>query len=231
MLAVAPFDIAILKFINGFARHWPLLDKIVFMVSDDHLLKGGVLMLILWWLWFRNDESTRRNREHILVTLIACFFAILVSRILTHTLPFRPRPLYNESLGLVRPYGLSGTILEKWSSFPSDHASLFFALCTGFFFISFRVGMFSIIYTLLVICFPRVYLGLHYPSDILGGAIIGSGIAYLANMAFITNRVAGRTMPLIQTSPQFFYPVFFLITYQIADNFETSREVVSFLFK
>jgi undecaprenyl-diphosphatase len=229
--AICDFDVTIVKYLNGFAGHSVLFDRAAFVLSDDHLLKGGVLMLVLWWAWFRRDEFPDNKREHILLTIVACFFALFISRILTYTLPFRPRPLYNESLHLVVPYGVSKTILEKWSSFPSDHASLFFALSTGFFFISKRIGLFSLAYSLLIICLPRIYIGLHYPSDILGGAVLGGGIALITNLAVFRNRLSVRVMPMIQSSPQFFYPFLFLVTYQIADNFETSREIVSFILK
>jgi undecaprenyl-diphosphatase len=230
-LAISDFEAGIVRYFNGFADHSAFFDRTVFLIADDHLLKSGLLVAMIWWIWFKEDPKLNNKREHLVITLIACLFAVVVSVSLTYALPFRPRPLYNGSLHLIVPDGLGKTILEKWSSFPSDHASLYFALTTGFFFISKKIGLFSLAYSILFICLPRIYLGLHYPSDIIGGAVIGASIAFIANKALASNRLSEGIMKFTQSNPELFYPAFFLVTYQIADLFQSSRELVSYVFK
>jgi undecaprenyl-diphosphatase len=121
--------------------------------------------------------------------------------------------------------------LEGWSSFPSDHAVLFFALSTGLLFISRKVGTFALAYTGLFIAFPRIYLGLHYPTDIIAGAIIGVTIAILGNIYLIKSTRLKSIVRWADTEPDLFYPVFFLFTYQIADMFGSSRAIISAGFK
>jgi undecaprenyl-diphosphatase len=53
---------------------------------------------------------------------------------------------------------------------------LFFTLAFGMWLASRAAGVLAIAYVALVISFPRVYLGFHYPTDILGGALIGAVI-------------------------------------------------------
>lgn len=68
-------------------------------------------------------------------------------------------------------------------SFPSGHTMVGFA-------ISFSVGSYSfgsaiLFYTIAsLIAFSRVYVGLHYPLDIICGIVLGSVIGMLTNMAF-----------------------------------------------
>ena len=87
---------------------------------------------------------------------------------------FRVRPLNELRLLSIVHYGMDNSNWKQLSSFPSDHAALFFTLAVGIYFASRRAGWFCFIYySLLFICLPRVYLGEHYPTDIVAGAAIG----------------------------------------------------------
>lgn len=95
-------------------------------------------------------------------------------------LPFRPRPMTVAALHFQTPFGASDHGLINWSSFPSDHAAVFFALATSIFFVWRAAGIAALVYVFLFIAMPRLYLGFHYPTDILGGALIGIALAFIA---------------------------------------------------
>jgi len=195
------------------------------------MLKGGVLVTVLWWLWFRPDEALTVKREQIISTILGCFIALLAARILVHVLPYRPRPIDDPGVRIVLPYEIPKTFLHKWTSFPSDHAALFYALSTGLYFTSKTTGKLALIYTTVFIALPRVYLGLHYPSDILGGALLGAGSVWVTNRRGFREKVSARLLSFAQSAPQFFYPIFFLVTFQIADMFDGIRDIGSLIFR
>ena len=103
----------------------------------------------------------------------------------------RPRPF--ESLSGVR-------VKHQWSalgaSFPSGHAASAFAIATV---LSLRypstlvaVGSYG---WAMLISYGRIYLGVHYPSDVLAGAVLGSGLALLAwQFRPDLDRFAGRVV-------------------------------------
>ena len=84
----------------------------------------------------------------------------------------RPRPCDILS-DVLTPLGCTGTY-----SFPSNHALNNFAAAI-FFYRLFPKLKWILFITALLISISRVYLGLHYPSDILGGAVIGLAFGYL----------------------------------------------------
>ena len=65
----------------------------------------------------------------------------------------------------------------SWS-FPSGHATFFFAMATAIYLYNKKWGIFFFAATVLMTV-SRVVSGIHYPFDIIGGAVIGIAVAYL----------------------------------------------------
>jgi undecaprenyl-diphosphatase len=221
------FDFTIIKFVNQFSQHSFIFDKIVKVISENDLFKGGVLITIIWWGWFKIDKRQSENRLHIISALISCCFAIALARALQIMLPFRNRPLSEEALHFLPPYEMSSYELTSWSSFPSDHAVLFFSLAMSTFFVSKSACKYAFSYTLLFIALPRIYLGLHYPSDVVAGAIVGIILALLGNIYLPKSKYIQLINNLSHSKPHYFYVFFFLLNYQIVELFNSSRNLVS----
>jgi undecaprenyl-diphosphatase len=73
---------------------------------------------------------------------------------------------------VLTPIGCTGTF-----SFPSNHAFNNFAAAV-FIYRFFPKLKWALFITAVMISFSRIYLGLHYPSDVLGGAVFGSFFGY-----------------------------------------------------
>ena len=184
-------------------------------------------MAVFCWLWFQEDENQPNTREHIIAIIISSFAAIASARALALLLPFRLRPQHEMGLSFRLPLGQDPAVLSGWSSFPSDHAVLFVALAVGLFFISRKIGLSALLYTIIFIALPRMYLGLHYPTDILAGGLIGLVIGWLMNRKIVLNAVSKPILQWSRRHPGLFYTLLFLTFFQIAELFGSSRSLLN----
>jgi undecaprenyl-diphosphatase len=221
------FDLSISSFINGLAHRSFFLDELVIFVSRSNLLKGGVVIGLAWWLWFQ-DGDIRRKREALLAAMIATFPALAFARVLSWVV-FRPRPLNDAHFPLRVPYGISAAQWEGFSSFPSDHAVLFFALATGILFASRRAGWFTFVYVSVVICLPRLFIGEHYTTDILAGAAIGISMTWLANLPAIRKVLTSWALRWMDAKPGQFYCFSFILSYQMAELLNPILSMLKFI--
>jgi undecaprenyl-diphosphatase len=215
------FDITILHFLNQFAGRSPFFDKSIGFLSDTPL-QGAAIISVLWSLWFRKDGQRDRNRALILGGLATSFASLFVARLLADVLPFRERPAWVPSLGLRTPFGES-TQLINWSSFPSDHAVLFFGLATSIFLISRKIGTIIYLDAFFVICLPRIYQGAHYPTDVLVGALLGTGMASLVMIDDVRRALTRGPLRWLENSPGQFYAFLYITSFLFSTQFESIR--------
>jgi undecaprenyl-diphosphatase len=224
-------DQTIMKFVNTFAQHNHALDLIVVGMSSAHFLKSGIFVATLWWIWFSRKGGVgpggvEGNRMFVVRSVAGGLVAIALGRFLQQVLPKRVRPMHDPQLGFQLPYGADPETLADWSSFPSDHALLFFALATAIWLWSRAWGTVAFIWALMV-CMPRIYVGYHYPSDIIIGALLG-----------VVTMLAVQHIPLPPGTfepirryeaghPAAFYTLAFVITYQISTLFSDVRRLGS----
>jgi undecaprenyl-diphosphatase len=219
------FDTSIIHFLNGFSHHSVMFDSFVGFLADNSLLKGGVMMALFWWVWAEGDDAKPERHELLLFGLFASVFAVFLARILALMLPFRARPIHNPLLGFQIPYEMNPDTLLRWSSFPSDHAALFFALATSLWFVSKRTGLLAYCYAFFVICLPRIYVGIHYPTDIIAGALLGIGTAALSNVLWLRKSVTQPLLGWIERIPARGYVFLFLFSFEIGEQFDSLRHI------
>lgn len=213
-------DRALVLWINSPAGRSAVLDKLVYDIADSPLLKGGVFLAMYWYLWF--DRVPGRRRE-VAGSLIAAVIVAILSRLVQVGLPFHARPLHTPGLGAHLPFGVSPETLNTFSSFPSDHAMLFSALCVPIWRHSRLLGLAAMLWTLLVIGLPRIYLGYHYPSDVIGGAVAGVALMLLLEPLLRRSGLPSRIAKLAEGRPALFYAFAFPICLELAVLFYDTR--------
>lgn len=222
-------DLAVTAFFNQFVQRSWTFDAVMVYLASSNLAKGYLILPLFWWAWFREDGN--EHRHAILVTLlISCIFAVALSQAAQYK-PIRVRPLFTPELHLKHAEGLQEWHYSSWSAFPSDHATFFFSLAVGLFFISRTLGWLALVHAVLIISFPRVYLGLHYLTDIVAGALLGGSVTYaFCTSERIRTRLGSWTTTWERTRPAVLYAGLFVLTTQMTYLFYDAHELAQFLF-
>jgi len=143
-----------------------------FITNVRHWLPVYVIGLL-----FLAIKGGRKGRiAAVLVLLLVTTTDQLGARVIKEIFQ-RLRPC-NALPDVLTPLGCTGTF-----SFPSNHALNNFAVAV-FFSMLYQKAKWYLYAAAAFIAISRVYLGLHYPSDVLGGAIIGAGFGYLFSMLY-----------------------------------------------
>jgi len=174
------WDVALFRAIHHGMRH-PWLDPIMVALTDPGPWK--IPLLVLVGLLF---IVLRRRRGAIGLVVLALTIAA-ADQLSSHIL----KPLFRR----VRPAStLADTVplfgVRHSYSFPSTHASNFFAAAPITAAVFPEAAVFCYVYATAV-SFSRIYVGDHYPIDVLGGAILGLTLGFLGRKAF---RRAERTL-------------------------------------
>lgn len=218
-------DLAVLAFFNGFANRWHGVDLFFAWQEDNNILKGIAFMVGFVWYWFEPHPECEKRREIIVNMALAVGIGLVINRVIAVGLPFRVRPMYDPTIPFNNP-GVDRSVhfnLENWSSFPSDTATYFFVMVGAFWLISRRAGIAYGIYGFLFILVTRIYLGVHYPSDILAGAVLGFGTMIVVAHA-AGDRLARRLLIYERSHPQWFYALAFLGAYEVGVMLEDVRQ-------
>lgn len=160
-------DISILQLIN-LSYHNIVLDNIFLMISNMGIIGFWVMVSVLLYL-FGNKKGKKVAKKMIIVLLITTVITSVVKLVV-----MRPRP-YVELTNLI--------LLDLGTdySFPSGHTTTATAMAYTLT-KEYHNWIFMIIP--LMVAFSRMYIGVHYPSDVLGGFLLGICMVYLCEYFF-----------------------------------------------
>jgi membrane-associated phospholipid phosphatase len=175
--SVNSFDNFVMSLMAEYSQKSVALNKIIVQLFDYYTIKIVPVFFCVWLLWF--GSKAEKYRPAIVRALLGMLFAVFVSRSIQDFLPERLRPLNAGDPHFIPPLGVHIDEMEHWSSFPSDHAALFFAFSTALWLTSRTFGALGYAWSVFIICIPRIYSGRHYASDVVAGAAIG-GCGYAA---------------------------------------------------
>ncbi len=158
--------------LNGWVGRFPLLDRVVELTVSDYLVPL-TMSLALLGLWFAGHSNAQRERNQlgVMTAILSVAVVNLVVELLNDFF-YRPRPFEDLDVNLL-------FYMPTDSSFPANPAAFGFALALGVWFWNRKVGW-ALLAPAVVFGLSRLYAGVFYPLDVIGGAAIGAAVAALS---------------------------------------------------
>jgi membrane-associated phospholipid phosphatase len=170
--------------VTDFARDTKWLNTPLSLWTNAGLGVFAVLMLVGWWQARRRDTASMTLALAAPVAVVAAFtVAEVVKKAVAEV-----RPCYS----LPHDYFVSACPARTDYAFPSGHTTVAAATVAALWLLQRRLAVIAAAFALLE-GFTRVYLGDHYPHDVIGAALLAMPVAYLAS------RILGRAaVPLVE---------------------------------
>jgi len=160
-------DHILFHFINDTITN-PLLNWIMPIVTNENNI---AIPLALFWFWLLLFQGKRGKIAAILLLLTVIFTDVIAAQVIKPWIGrIRPSRAMLDNINLL--VGRGGKY-----GFVSNHAAntMAAAVIIGYFYKKWKYFVFTIS---IIIGFSRVYVGVHYPFDVLGGWVFGYGLAW-----------------------------------------------------
>lgn len=146
--------------------HTPLLDKILAFITS--LGNAGIIWIVLAVVLLILPKTRKTG----IIVVAALLMDLVLCNLILKNLVARVRPYdVNTAIAILIKKPLD-------FSFPSGHTAASFAAMTALFLAKMKKAWIAALVLAVLIAFSRLYFYVHYPTDVLGGAVVGilSGI-------------------------------------------------------
>ncbi|MEH7415859.1 undecaprenyl-diphosphatase [Neobacillus drentensis] len=152
------------KAINQLAGHHPIIDKIMIFNTQYALIVFALVLLVMWFL------GKEQYKYSVVYAAITGGLGLFINFVIGHIF-YEPRPFVTHHVHLLIQHA-------KDSSFPSDHTTGAFSLALSVLLRHRKIGLGMLVFAILT-GISRVYVGHHYPFDVLGSIIVGIVVSSL----------------------------------------------------
>jgi undecaprenyl-diphosphatase len=166
-------DFTLYKALNGFAAHHDAFEDVSRVFAQDAQFFFVALLAVLF---LGTGKWRSVNARH---GVVAAGFSALLALGIAH--------LITEFWDRARPYDAHPTAAHLFispssdPSFPSDHATAAFAIAVAIWLRSRKAGWLALAMA-TILAVSRVAVGVHYPADVIGGALIGTASALILSL-------------------------------------------------
>jgi undecaprenyl-diphosphatase len=181
-MSVIDLDYQLFKLINDLAGTAAFFNPIMRFLSLDaeYLFYIGIIVY-----WF---TRTNQNRRMVATALFSACIGLGISGLLAHFF-YRDRPFIAHPVFQLIKHPAN-------ASFPSDHATGAFVIAVAIWLFHKKIGRVWI-FLAACIAFSRIWTGVHYPTDIIAGALIGTISAWAVHRLFAHWILAQRLLDAI----------------------------------
>ncbi|MFB4213452.1 undecaprenyl-diphosphatase [Shouchella sp. JSM 1781072] len=170
-------DYTIFRKINNLSGESEFLDTLMVWSSEYVTIILALAVVVFMILGFKSRTSLRTA----LFTVISIGLSMGIGYLIKG-LTYRPRPFLEHDVNLIIAHNTA-------SSFPSNHTLAAFTIALSIFLFHKKVGTVLLVLATFI-GFSRIFLGHHYPLDVLGGFVIALLVVSLLKLLY--NQFFGR---------------------------------------
>ncbi|MBQ0138886.1 MAG: undecaprenyl-diphosphatase [Kurthia sp.] len=178
----------LLKAINGLAGHSDWVDAIMKFATNYAV---PVFAVVLLAMWFAGNEFMKKTVVYSTISgIVGILMNYLIAKIYFEARPF----VTHDDINVLVEHASD-------ASFPSDHTTGAIALAFAIALRNKKIGWIMMVFALLT-GFSRIYVGNHYPGDVLAGIIVGMVVAFIINkLPSLVNPIANLIIKIYNNIP------------------------------
>ncbi|MEK3887327.1 undecaprenyl-diphosphatase [Bacillus sp. FSL K6-3431] len=191
-MSIPDINVDLFRMINNLGKEITYLNSTMVFIAE-YLVFFLALAVLIFWFTRRHE-----NRIMIICASITFFSAVIVGKLAgkihSNNQPFAELSNVNQLIGHAVD-----------NSFPSDHTILFFSFCMTIFLFKRKAGLLWIGLAILV-GFSRIWVGVHYPGDVIVGALISIMFAVIIYFTMKESTPIKKILALYEKGEQLILP-------------------------
>ena len=166
---LAGWNFRVLQWLFHLLRHSGTTDNFFDYLTRNHLITTWVFAAAFYLYWSIEDEQTAERRTRLAQIVVTFVIAVIISLVARRWAAW-PAPALNPQFQALYPNYFWG--YGVFNSFPSHATLTYFLIGLGLWPLSRRASVALALYALLGVALPRVYVGGHYPIDVIASVIL-----------------------------------------------------------
>ena len=228
------WDVATVLFFNKLCGKSQFWDTLALLFLSVDALRTAILVALIVGIWqYGKSKSDKNAQRRVLFILFSIVITLGVIEIL-NALIDSPRPIVTLGNLIYNPITTPDTQYlwkEGWvrnpkhGSFPSDTVALLATMACGLFLWNRLLGLAAFLFILLAGILPRLYFGLHYPSDMALGVIVAIFSTAVIEKVDLFKSLSEKILKFENKYPYIFGVISFYLAYVIAEKFILLRKL------
>jgi undecaprenyl-diphosphatase len=219
----AGWNYRLLQVLFHIVPHSATIDSFFEFLVSNHLVSTWIFAACFYWFWAQDDEERSWRRQRLVQVVIAIAVTVVFTLLIRPWIRW-PAPGRNPSFrDLYPPYFWNeGTL----NSFPSHATLVYFSVAVGFWSFNRRLTAALTLLVLALVSVPRIYLGGHYPIDVIASILLGVAAVALLARSRLPNIFAEwleRTRP----SPALREFLLLIWIFELGEGFQGSMSILT----